>query len=152
MDLTNLSATELAAAGYSVKQLTPAAVACLDKLQAACGFVLAPWQRVRMAEAEAKAAAIMNTSAITLSENQRKGLIRTAVEAGQDEENLHEIVRESLAYLQEGRISGETDWERVVINILGGEHDIQWQYSKDKNLRQGLDRGWVDEIQFDPLR
>ena len=46
------------------------------------------------------------------------------------------------------RISGETIWAQVVIDIPAGSQVIRWEYSKDDSFAEGQDRGWVDEIQF----
>lgn len=48
-------------------------------------------------------------------------------------------------------IDGETDWERVEVEVLeGGEHQIVWRYSKDSDGRDGEDCLWIDEVSWTP--
>lgn len=47
-------------------------------------------------------------------------------------------------------ISGETDWQQVVIPIPTGAHVVRWVYSKDATVSAGQDAGWVDEVVFTP--
>jgi len=47
-------------------------------------------------------------------------------------------------------LSGETDWVTATIELPGEkDHLVRWRYSKDGIFSQGMDRGWVDNIQFD---
>jgi hypothetical protein len=52
--------------------------------------------------------------------------------------------------LQSGSISGEVDWRRQSLSIPAGSHMVKWTYSKDANVGQGSDCGWVDQITFKP--
>lgn len=47
-------------------------------------------------------------------------------------------------------ISGETDWQQVVMPIPSGSHVVRWVYSKDATVSAGQDAGWVDEVAFTP--
>lgn len=47
-------------------------------------------------------------------------------------------------------ISGARDWKRVTVPLGSGAQSLRWVYFKDASERGGLDRGWVDEVQFDP--
>ncbi len=49
------------------------------------------------------------------------------------------------------RISGEVEWEWRVFNLSAGTHELYWRYSKNGDLAGGLDRGWVDQVLFEPL-
>ena len=48
------------------------------------------------------------------------------------------------------RISGEVDWEWRTFNLTAGSHDLRWRYSKNSSGAGGLDRGWIDQIVFEP--
>lgn len=52
--------------------------------------------------------------------------------------------------LQNGRISGEVDWQRVDVYLPAGEHYVEWRYAKDQSVSEGHDRGWVDEVTYTP--
>ena len=52
--------------------------------------------------------------------------------------------------LQNGRISGEVDWEQVTCLIPAGNHVVRWRYAKDAAVSAGQDRGWVDQVAFVP--
>jgi hypothetical protein len=47
-------------------------------------------------------------------------------------------------------ISGETDWQQVVMPIPAGSHVVRWVYSKDATVSTGRDASWVDEVVFTP--
>jgi len=47
-------------------------------------------------------------------------------------------------------ISGEWDWSQETHHLAPGPHTIRWAYSKDSSLSAGQDRGWVDEVSFQP--
>jgi hypothetical protein len=49
-------------------------------------------------------------------------------------------------------ISGEVVWQQQSVNLWRpGLHDVSWIYSKDSSVDDGLDAGWVDEIQWTPI-
>jgi hypothetical protein len=52
--------------------------------------------------------------------------------------------------LQDGRISGEVDWQQVTYLIPAGNHVVRWRYAKDAAVSAGQDRGWVDQVSFAP--
>ena len=52
--------------------------------------------------------------------------------------------------VEQARISGEVNWERRVFNLGNSNQALQWHYSKDDEIAQGQDRGWVDEVEFFP--
>jgi hypothetical protein len=45
-------------------------------------------------------------------------------------------------------ISGDVDWQEVVLTIPEGEHTVIWAYSKNSSGSEGADRGWVDAVRF----
>ncbi len=48
------------------------------------------------------------------------------------------------------RISGEVDWEFQTFPVPAGVQLLKWRYSKNDQITAGLDRGWVDQIQYVP--
>jgi hypothetical protein len=52
--------------------------------------------------------------------------------------------------LQNGRISGEVNWNQQTFNVAAGSHSLRWRYVKDIGLSSGQDRGWVDQVSFVP--
>ena len=49
---------------------------------------------------------------------------------------------------EHARISGETNWQRVVVNVPNGSQTLRWTFSKNGSVSQGQDRVWVDEVFF----
>lgn len=43
-------------------------------------------------------------------------------------------------------ISGEVDWQPVVIDVPPGNQILRWTYAKDAGLSAGMDRGWIDSV------
>lgn len=50
--------------------------------------------------------------------------------------------------VRQGRISGDVNWTRTALNIPEGTHVVRWVYSKDISDADGLDAGWLDNVQF----
>ncbi|NKQ38580.1 MAG: S8 family serine peptidase, partial [Methanosarcinales archaeon] len=51
--------------------------------------------------------------------------------------------------VEQNSISGTTaTWEQIVVNLEQGTNVLRWTYSKDFSLSRGLDRGWVDKVEF----
>lgn len=46
------------------------------------------------------------------------------------------------------RDSGEKDWTRYTVVLQPGPHMLEWSYTKDGNTTRGLDRAWIDLIDF----
>ncbi|HEY0551744.1 MAG TPA: BACON domain-containing carbohydrate-binding protein, partial [Verrucomicrobiae bacterium] len=69
------------------------------------------------------------------------------VSSEQDKDRLRFYLDDS----EQLRISGEVDWEWRVFNLSAGPHDLRWRYSKGSSLSAGEDRGWVDQVLFEPL-
>jgi len=49
------------------------------------------------------------------------------------------------------RESGQTDWKIAEIPLKKGVHLMQWIYSKDLSLSEGLDCAWIDFLRFPEL-
>jgi hypothetical protein len=45
-------------------------------------------------------------------------------------------------------ISGEVDWTQASIAIGAGVHQLRWVYSKDNEVSDGADAGWLDQVNF----
>ncbi|MGI9244280.1 MAG: putative Ig domain-containing protein, partial [Verrucomicrobiales bacterium] len=56
-------------------------------------------------------------------------------------ENLETGAIEEIA-----AISGEVDWTEVIVPVPEGSHRIHWAYTKDADVSEGENAGWVDEI------
>lgn len=50
--------------------------------------------------------------------------------------------------VEQTRISGEVNWESRSASLPAGTQTLKWTYSKNASLSAGLDRGWVDQVQF----
>ena len=50
---------------------------------------------------------------------------------------------------RQSRISGDTSWAQVTLNITGsGTHTIRWVYDKDGSVDRLSDTGWVDQVSW----
>ncbi len=47
-------------------------------------------------------------------------------------------------------ISGDTDWQQVIVPLTAGFHIVTWTYQKDVSVSDGDDAGFVDQITFTP--
>ena len=50
----------------------------------------------------------------------------------------------------QGSWSGEVPWGRMAYPVTQGNHTFKWVYSKDIDVSNGLDRAWLDYIEFPP--
>ncbi|MBC8385587.1 MAG: carboxypeptidase regulatory-like domain-containing protein [Candidatus Cloacimonetes bacterium] len=48
-------------------------------------------------------------------------------------------------------LSGERDWTFSSIDVNAGIHTFQWSFSKDHEISELLDTGWIDNISFPQL-
>ncbi len=46
------------------------------------------------------------------------------------------------------QISGNVDWDEVILQIPAGPHTVVWSYSKNSSGSVGEDCGWVDQVRF----
>jgi hypothetical protein len=47
------------------------------------------------------------------------------------------------------RISGETDWKQVTLEIADGAQLVRWEYRKDSGVNAGLDAGFLGGIEYE---
>lgn len=47
-------------------------------------------------------------------------------------------------------ISGESEWGDVQVKVAAGPVDATWRYVKRSGDPQGADRGWIDQVNFQP--
>lgn len=45
-------------------------------------------------------------------------------------------------------ISGNVDWTQKTIDIPTGSYNLKWSYTKDADITQGSDKGWLDRVEF----
>ena len=45
-------------------------------------------------------------------------------------------------------ISGDVDWTKVTFELGAGAHRLDWGYQKDESLSDGLDTGWLDQLEL----
>ncbi|MFK8014837.1 MAG: thrombospondin type 3 repeat-containing protein, partial [Gammaproteobacteria bacterium] len=45
--------------------------------------------------------------------------------------------------------SGDTGWQVFRLPIAAGPHTLEWRYTKDGSVAEGLDGAWIDDISFD---
>ncbi len=48
------------------------------------------------------------------------------------------------------QISGDEDWQKLSFNLPAGAIPLRWTYAKNSNVLAGLDRAWLDELDFIP--
>ena len=62
---------------------------------------------------------------------------------------------DSLQLLIDGaarnRITGETDWKEVSIDLDAAPHVIRWLYAKNRSICEGDDRGWLADVVWTPV-
>lgn len=112
------------------------------------GGIAKPWQIVRVAEAEAKAAAIQTQSRIDISEIERRAIIRMIQEEGKKQENIENITYKSIEkisvdantqavendwityFFDRCRLTSDEDMQIVWSNILAGEANSPGSFSR----------------------
>jgi len=65
-------------------------------------------------------------------------------------ESNNDFLKFFISGVQQTRISGEVDWQSQSFPIAAGPQTLKWTYSKSASGASGLDRGWVDQVQFTP--
>jgi alpha-tubulin suppressor-like RCC1 family protein len=50
--------------------------------------------------------------------------------------------------LQDGSISGTTEWLQRTLTLAAGTHVLKWRYAKDESTSGGQDAGWLDAVNF----
>jgi len=49
---------------------------------------------------------------------------------------------------EKARITGQVDWQWRTFNLSSGSQVLKWTYSKNSSKTGGVDRAWVDQVQF----
>jgi len=65
-------------------------------------------------------------------------------------ESSYDVLSFSVDGTENFRASGEIMWTQKEIILNPGRHLLDWSYSKDGSVSMGLDRAWIDMIQFPP--
>ncbi|MEY2408331.1 MAG: hypothetical protein QOF48_1001, partial [Verrucomicrobiota bacterium] len=63
-------------------------------------------------------------------------------------ESNNDFLKFFISGVQQTRISGEVEWQRQSFSIPAGSQVLKWTYSKSASGSGGMDRGWVDQVQF----
>ncbi len=63
---------------------------------------------------------------------------------------LCDYVQFSLNGVPRETLTGEVDWESVVLTLPIGEHQLRWEYIKDDFTTAGDDKFWLDGVAFGP--
>lgn len=58
----------------------------------------------------------------------------------------YDYLRFAIDGVEQNRRSGEGDWEMRTYEIASGAHSLQWRYTKDSSVSDGLDMAWVDQV------
>jgi hypothetical protein len=66
-------------------------------------------------------------------------------------EASHDRLRFYVNGVEQANISGEMGWVWRTFDLTNATQVVRWAYMKDSRGAAGLDRGWVDEVQFGPL-
>ncbi len=66
-------------------------------------------------------------------------------------ETNHDRLRFSINGIEQANISGEVNWQWRTFDLTNANQVVHWAYTKDTTGTAGLDRGWVDQVQFGPL-
>src|SRR6266545_1018865 len=66
-------------------------------------------------------------------------------------EASHDRLRFYVNGVEQANISGEMGWVWRTFDLTNATQVVRWAYMKDSRGVAGLDRGWVDEVQFGPL-
>ena len=65
-------------------------------------------------------------------------------------EPANDKLRFYLAGTQQENITGETDWTWRSYALPAGSQPLEWRYTKNSSLTAGQDRGWVDQVLYQP--
>ena len=61
-------------------------------------------------------------------------------------ENGYYFLRFSLDGVEQGALTGETEWRNMILPLGAGAHTLRWKYVKDGSGSAGSDTGWVDGL------
>ena len=66
-------------------------------------------------------------------------------------ETNNDTLRFYVGSTERARISGEADWRAISLSVPAGSQVLRWSYIKSSGTVRGQDRGWVDQVIYDPL-
>ncbi|QDU04021.1 hypothetical protein V6x_37460 [Gimesia chilikensis] len=131
----------------------------IEKVSSAVGGLFAPWQIKRVAKAKAEAYLIDEKNQIEISDLHRRAMHRFVEEEAKRQQNMEEITKKSLAYLNEdskpdqmeddwitnffdkSRIISDDDMQKLWSQVLAGEANSPGSFSKRTvNLLSDLDK------------
>ena len=55
----------------------------------------------------------------------------------------------SIDGVEQGRISGDMNWQQQMVSLPSGLRTLRWSYVKDGSVADGQDRGWLDEVRIE---
>lgn len=60
-----------------------------------------------------------------------------------------DFLRFSIDEVEQGKLSGEVDWQQATFNLPGtGVHKLKWAYVKDESKTSGSDHAWLDQVSW----
>jgi hypothetical protein len=65
-------------------------------------------------------------------------------------ETNNDLLRLYLDGSEQARLSGTVDWNQRTISVPVGSHALRWRYDKNGSVTVGQDRGWLDQVLFQP--
>lgn len=131
----------------------------IEKVSSAVGGVFEPWQIKRVAKAAAAASLIKAKSEIEITDLHRRAMNRFVQEEANRQENMEEITKKSIPYLDENsdpanmaddwvtnffdksRIVSDEEMQTIWANVLAGEANAPGSFSRRTvNLLGDLDK------------
>lgn len=138
----------------------------IKKVSSAIGGVLEPWQKKRVAKAEAEASLIKAKNDIEITDLHRRAMHRFVEEEANRQENMEEITKKSIPHLSnesnpeqmeddwvtnffdKSRIVSDDEMQGLWAQVLAGEANSPGTYSKRTvNLLSGLDKNDAELFQ-----
>lgn len=140
--------------------LTKPATVLIEKISDAVGGIAKPWQIVRVAEAESRADLIRAESRLSISDMEKRALIRLVREEGDKQKNIEDITAKALPnlppdakpenlekdwlvhFFERCRIVSDGEMQSLWSHILAGEATRPGRFSKKTvELVAVLDKG-----------
>ena len=140
-------------------ELSKPADTLIKKVSAAVGGVFEPWQIKRVAKAESEASLIKATSEIEITDLHRRAMSRFVEEEATRQENMEDITKKSIPYLDKesdpskmdndwvtnffdkSRIISDDEMQNLWAQVLAGEANSPGTYSKRTvNFLSSLDK------------
>ena len=144
-------------------ELSKPANTLIEKVSAAVGGFLAPWQIKRVAKAEAKAELMKKTSEIEITDLHRRAVHRWVEEEAQRQKNVEDITAKALPklnaeanpdamendwlvnFFDKSRIVSDNEMQELWSRVLAGEANLPGTYSKRTvNFLSDLDKSEAD--------